>query len=256
MGRGRTPDGRSSYELLRDHVEGRPRVLDLGCGDGFLLHLLAEAGHEVTGVDLSNADLALARQRPSLAEARLVEGRAQELPFSGNDFDACVSHMAFMLMPEIDQVAAELARVLAPGGRLALVLGSGSAGGTGGNDLFRRLLRPVLADAPAEQRMPRLGDPRTQDREGVDDILTSAGFAPVEWTTEPLDLGGSAEQVWGSVSAIYNFFPLDLAVVKSLEKEFLAQAAGLADADGRIPSTQNIHIATTTLTDQGAYPAK
>ncbi|MFE0028125.1 class I SAM-dependent methyltransferase [Amycolatopsis sp. NPDC059021] len=248
MGRGKTPDGRSSYEILRDHVEGHSRVLDLGCGDGFLLELLAEAGHEVTGVDLSNADLALARQRPSLADASLVEGRAQELPFSDSGFDACVSHMAFMLMPEIDRVAAESARVLVPRGRLALVLGSGSAGGTGGSALFRRLLRPVLADVPAEQQMPQLGDRRTRGREGVDEILTAAGFAPVEWTTEPLDLGGSAEQVWASLSTVYNFMPLDPAVVKSLEKEFLAQAAGLADTDGRIPSTQNIHVATTTLT--------
>ncbi|MFE0023986.1 hypothetical protein [Amycolatopsis sp. NPDC059021] len=85
--------------------------------------------------------------------------------------------------------------------------------------------------------------------EGIDEILTPAGFAPVEWTTERLDLGGSAEQVWASVSAIYNFLPLDPAVAQSLEKEFLAQAAGLAGADGRIPSTQNIHIVTTTLTD-------
>ncbi|MFE0021233.1 class I SAM-dependent methyltransferase [Amycolatopsis sp. NPDC059021] len=123
---------------------------------------------------------------------------AQELPFPGGDFDACVSHLAFMLMPDIDRVATELARVLVPGGRLAL----------------------VLDNAPADQQMPQLGDRRTRDREGIDEILIPAGFAPVEWTTKTLDLGGSAEQVWASVSAIYNFLPLDPAVVKSLKRSF------------------------------------
>ncbi|MEU4673982.1 class I SAM-dependent methyltransferase, partial [Amycolatopsis sp. NPDC023774] len=68
-----------------------------------------------------------------------------------------------------------------------------------------------------------------------------------EWATEPIDLSGSAEQVWASVSTVYNLMPLDPAVVKSLEKEFLTQAAGLADADGRVPSAQNVHVVTTTL---------
>jgi SAM-dependent methyltransferase len=245
MGDGRAPDGRSSYEILRDRVEGHARVLDLGCGDGFLLDLLAVAGHDVAGIDLSAADLALARQRPSLAGVKLLEGRAQDLPFPDGDFDACVSHMAFMLMSDIDSVAAELARVLRPGGRLALVLGGGAGGGEG-YELFRQLVGPVLDDTPAERQIPPLGDRRTRHREGVDEILAPAGFSPVEWTTEPIDLGGTAEHVWSIVSVTYNLIPLDPAVVKSLEDEFLALVAGLADADGRVPCVMNLHVATTT----------
>ncbi|MFC4086810.1 class I SAM-dependent methyltransferase [Amycolatopsis samaneae] len=253
LGRGRAPDGRSSYEILRDHVEGCPRVLDLGCGDGFLLDLLAEAGHEIAGIDLSAADLALARRRPSLAEVRLVEARAQDLPFPSGEFDACVSHMAFMLMPDADRIAAELARVLAPGGRLAMVLGGGP-GETDEEDgygLFRRLLHAVLDGTPAERRIPPLGDPRARNREGVDEILTPAGFAPVEWTTEPLDLGGSAEQVWSVVSTVYNLMPLDPAVVAALEAEFLAGAAELADARGRVPAALNVHVVTSRTLRSG-----
>ncbi|OLZ57658.1 class I SAM-dependent methyltransferase [Amycolatopsis keratiniphila] len=247
MSQGRASDGRSSYEILRDQVEGHPRVLDLGCGDGFLLDLLAGAGHVVTGVDLSGAELLVARQRPSLAAATLLEGRAQALPFTDGAFDACVSHMAFMLMPEVERVAAELARVLMPGGRLALVLGGGGAGGDGAYELFQRLLRPVLADAPAEHRTPRLGDRRTRHREGIDEILTPPGFSPVEWATEQIDLSGSAEQVWSTVSVTYNLMPLDPTIVKSIEDEFLSQAAGLRDAGGRVPCTMNVHVVTTTL---------
>ncbi|MFI0908115.1 methionine biosynthesis protein MetW [Streptomyces sioyaensis] len=42
MAHGRAEDGRSSYEILRDRVSACDRVLDLGCGDGLLLELLAE----------------------------------------------------------------------------------------------------------------------------------------------------------------------------------------------------------------------
>jgi ubiquinone/menaquinone biosynthesis C-methylase UbiE len=78
---------------------GRKGVLDLGCGDGLLLEFLArEGGRLLAGVDLSPYSLALARRRPALTGARLEEGRAQELPFADDSFDACVSHMALMLM--------------------------------------------------------------------------------------------------------------------------------------------------------------
>ncbi|EMD29544.1 class I SAM-dependent methyltransferase [Amycolatopsis azurea] len=245
MSQGRTPDGRSSYEILKDHVSGHVRVLDLGCGDGFLLDLLAKAGHQVAGVDLSSADLALARQRPSLHNVPLTTGRAQELPFPDGGFDACVSHMAFMLMPDIDQVAAEVARVLAPGGRLALILSSGRAGGSGSYELFQKLIRPALDAAPPDQRIPSLGDNWTLHQDGINEILVPAGFSPVVWGTEPIDLGGTAEQVWSRLSLIYNFMPLDPAVVRSLEAEFLTQAAEMTDADGRIPCTMNVHVAAT-----------
>lgn len=81
FGRGRAPDGRSSYEILCDRVAGSRRVLDLGCGDGVLLELLARGeGRRLAGVDLSTHSVAPARRRPALRGARLEVGRAQEPP--------------------------------------------------------------------------------------------------------------------------------------------------------------------------------
>ncbi|UKD51523.1 methyltransferase domain-containing protein [Amycolatopsis sp. FU40] len=246
FGDGRSAGGRSSYELLRDEIASPGRVLDLACGDGFLLELLAAAGHQAIGVDLSSVDLALARQR----SAAVAEGRAQQLPFADHAFDACVSHMAFMLMTDIDEVAAELARVLRPGGQLSLVLGGGPAGGEA-YALFGKLLREILAEVPAEQRIPRLGDPRTRDRAGLDEILSPAGFSPVQWRTEEIDFSGSLDQVWDFVSTVYNLFPLAESASSALKTAFLAEAPALAAPDGLIPLVFQVHLASTRIVHKG-----
>lgn len=67
-------------------------------------------------MDLSAAHLDLARARPQLAAADLRRARVQELPFADGSFDAVVSHMVLMLLPDADAVIADAARVLAPGG--------------------------------------------------------------------------------------------------------------------------------------------
>ncbi|MFD2474427.1 class I SAM-dependent methyltransferase [Amycolatopsis silviterrae] len=246
FGSGRSADGRSSYELLCDEITGAGRVLDLACGDGFLLDLLTRRGYPATGIDLSSADLALARQR----FATVVEGRAQQLPFADNTFDTCVSHMAFMLMSEIDQVAAELARVLRPGGQLALVLGGGPAGDEA-YALFGKLLREILAEVPAEQQLPRLGDKRARNQAGLDEILAPAGFAPVRWRTEEIDLSGSLEQVWDFVSVTYNLFPLGESASRKLKTAFFAEAPALAGPDGLIPLAFQVHLASTRTVHKG-----
>ncbi|MFJ8160018.1 class I SAM-dependent methyltransferase [Streptomyces sp. NPDC096136] len=248
FGHGRTADGRSSYELLCDRVAGRERVLDLGCGDGLLLELLARGGEErrLAGLDLSPEALALARRRPALAGARLEEGRAQALPFDDGSFDACVSHMALMLMGEIDHVAAEIARVLAPGGVLACVLGGGAAGGEA-YERFLGLLRDTIAQAPAAQRIPTLGDRRTRSREGLDEVLAPAGFTAVEWETVAIDLSGPVEEVWASVSGVYDLGPLDAAAVERLRDAFFADVRDLTTPEGTVPYGFKIHIATARL---------
>ena len=247
FGRGRAPDGRSSYEILCDQVAGSTRVLDLGCGDGLLLELLARrAGRQLAGVDLSSHSLALARRRPALSEAKLEKGRAQELPFADDNFDACVSHMALMLMSEIEQVAAEVARVLSPGGVLACVVGGGAVGGEA-YERFLTLLRRTIEETPASQRIPALGDKRTRSREGLDEVLGPAGFASVGWETVPIDLSGPVEQVWAAVSSLYDLGPLDRATVERLRKTFFAEVRDMTTSDGHVPCAFKISIATARL---------
>jgi SAM-dependent methyltransferase len=194
-------------------------------------------------VDLSPESLSLARRRPALADAALVQARAQELPFPDRAFDACVSHMALMLMGDADRVVAEAARVLAPGGVLACVVGGGAVGGEA-YELFGALLRSAVERAPAEQRVPALGDRRTRSRAGLAELLEPAGFGPPDWESVPIDLSGPAEQVWAAVSGIYDVGPLAPAAVAGLRTAFLTEAAALTGPDGRIPCGFLIHVAT------------
>lgn len=252
FGAGRAPDGRSSYEILCDRVSGSRRVLDLGCGDGLLLELLARTpGRRLAGVDLSPHDLAPARRRPALSGALLAAGRAQQLPLADAGFDACVSHLALMLMGDVEQVAAEIARVLSPTGVFSCAVGGGAVGGEA-YACFVGLLRAMHDELSAAQRIPPLGDRRTRSREGLDAILGPAGFAPVEWETVPIDLSGSAEQVWAAVSGLYDVGPLDRTAEERLRERFFAEMKEMAAPDGRVPCAFTVHLATTRLRAGGA----
>ncbi|MFM9615032.1 class I SAM-dependent methyltransferase [Streptomyces sp. V2] len=225
--RGRGPDGRSSYELLRDRVSGARRVLDLGCGDGVLLELLRDGspGRRLAGIDLSPEAVRLARARGFDVEV----GRAQELPYADGEFDAVVSHMAFMLMADVETVAAEVARVLAPGGVFACVLGGGAVGG----EAYERFVQ-VLRRLPAGG-IPALGDRRVRDREGVEAVLCGAGFGEVTWESVAIDIGGSLAEVWESLAGVYDLGPLSAGQVEGVRREFLGAVGDLVGEGGRVP---------------------
>ncbi|MEU2184718.1 class I SAM-dependent methyltransferase [Streptomyces thermolilacinus] len=272
LSRGAGPDGRSSYTMLGDLVRGARSVLDLGCGDGVLLELLAaDAGHTgrtpsgggpragaagtgasgrvLAGVDLSAEALAVARGRAGVpARTVLAQGRGQRLPFADGSFDACVSHMALMLMGDVELVIAEVARVLVPGGTFACVVGGGAV--AGGGDAYERFL-PLLRDAvealPAERRVPKLGDARTRTREGLGALLRDAGFGAVGWETVPLRLDGTADEVWATVSGLYDLAPLPGPDAAALREAFLAEAAPLAGPDGRVPCAMRVPVARASL---------
>lgn len=91
------------------------KVLDLGCGHGWLAGKLADAGAQVVGVDGSAALVAAAQQAyPALAFT--VADLAVGLPPSTGGFDAVVSHMVLMDIPDLDRVVADVARALSPSG--------------------------------------------------------------------------------------------------------------------------------------------
>ncbi len=98
------------------------RVLDVACGTGNLAIPLARGGAIVSGVDIAANLLVQARER-SAAENLTIqfdEGDAEELPYADASFDVVGSMFGAMFAPRPQLVAAELARVLRPGGLLAM----------------------------------------------------------------------------------------------------------------------------------------
>jgi SAM-dependent methyltransferase len=110
------------------------RVLDLGCGDGFLTQRIGESGAEVVGVDSSPQMIAAAKERG--VDARLINGEA--LPFHG-EFDAVFSNAALHWMSDHDAVLAGVYQALKPGGRFVA-----ECGGQGNIAAIRVALLAVL----------------------------------------------------------------------------------------------------------------
>jgi SAM-dependent methyltransferase len=94
------------------------RVLDLGAGTGLLTDVLLAAGHEVVAVDPSPPMLAQLRDR--LPQVRTAEGGAEALPLPDASVDAVVAGQAAHWFDPAP-AAAELRRVLRPGGVVGLV---------------------------------------------------------------------------------------------------------------------------------------
>lgn len=241
-GRGRGADGRSSYEVLADVAPVGGRVLDLGCGDGFLLERLVARGHspgDLVGVDLSRHELAAARRRPALAAAWLVGADARAMPVASDSVDGVLSHLAFSLMSDVEAVIGEVARVLRPGGVLGAVVG----GGPGPGDAFERFLE-LLAEASADLdvRAPRLGDRRARDAIGLTPLLAAAGFESVAETALIVRLDGTVAEVWASLASAYELAVIPPERVAALRARFAGAVA--RSADGSVPCSMRVRCVT------------
>jgi 2-polyprenyl-6-hydroxyphenyl methylase/3-demethylubiquinone-9 3-methyltransferase len=102
---------------LGEAFGARPcRVLDVGCGGGFLSNDIAERGHEVTGLDIAADALAVAHAHDESGRVRYLEGDALALPFEDRSFDAVCAMDLLEHVERPERVIAEASRVLSPGG--------------------------------------------------------------------------------------------------------------------------------------------
>jgi arsenite methyltransferase len=101
------------------------RVLDIACGSGESLLLLAEMyGCAVTGIDLSEKKVLAAREaadRKALTQRpQFLLSDAEDLPFVDDAFDAILSECSFSLLPNKERAASEISRVLKRGGSFVI----------------------------------------------------------------------------------------------------------------------------------------
>jgi ubiquinone/menaquinone biosynthesis C-methylase UbiE len=120
-GPGARGEHRIALEMLA--LSGVERVLDVGCGPGnFTRTFASEVGDGlVVGLDASRTMLARAAQETDAHNVAYVRGDASALPFRDASFDAVCCFAALYLIEQPMRAVSEIVRVLAPGGRVALL---------------------------------------------------------------------------------------------------------------------------------------
>ena len=106
--------------LVDEYLAGAQRVLDVGCGEGQVARRVAKLGADVVGVDPTVAQLDLARARAG--GPHYVLASAERVPLRDASFDGAMACLVFEHLDPFEPAVAEVARVLAPGGRFALFL--------------------------------------------------------------------------------------------------------------------------------------
>ena len=109
--------------LARLDIAPGTRMLDVGCGAGQIAIPAARAGVRVTGVDIASnlIEQARARAQAEQLDVRFDEGDAEALAYETGAFDVVLSLIGAMFAPQPERVAAELARVCRPGGRIVMI---------------------------------------------------------------------------------------------------------------------------------------
>jgi SAM-dependent methyltransferase len=197
--------GSSSYDLLVQDVgvlANPQRVLDLACGDGYLLQLLAQRfpAASITGVDASAGELQLARSRPALENVVLIEARVEALPIETGALDAVVCHMALMLFEDAAAVIREVARVLRGGGVFAAVLGPAPGAGSAMKNYGAK-----LRELEREANCPPLevGDAATFTAPSLRDLFSAEDWAEPDIVNTIVQLD-DPKDVHGMLMSMYN----------------------------------------------------
>jgi 2-polyprenyl-6-hydroxyphenyl methylase/3-demethylubiquinone-9 3-methyltransferase len=101
---------------IMSRLKPKSRVVDLGCGAGFLTNALAAAGHSVTGIDLSKSSLDVAQKYDPTNSVTYIEADATSTPLPSHSFDVVCAMDLLEHVTEPQKVAREAARLLKPGG--------------------------------------------------------------------------------------------------------------------------------------------
>ncbi|MES3037613.1 MAG: bifunctional 2-polyprenyl-6-hydroxyphenol methylase/3-demethylubiquinol 3-O-methyltransferase UbiG [Bdellovibrionota bacterium] len=103
-------------DTIQKHFPKAFNVLDVGCGAGFLSNHLAVRGFQVTGIDLSESSLTVAKNYDETKSVEYINADAYALPFPDESFDVVTSTDFLEHVSDPQQVVKEISRVLKPGG--------------------------------------------------------------------------------------------------------------------------------------------
>jgi SAM-dependent methyltransferase len=219
------------------------RVLDVACGTGVVARAAAgrvgPQGH-VTGSDISEIMLAVARRTNPTIEWRQCP--AEQLAFGDRTFDAVTCQFGLMFFTDRAQAVQEMARVLRPGGRLAVAVWD-SLPSTPGYDAMTDLLQRLFGDAAADAlRAPfTLGDKRA-----LLQYFDGARLDDVTVTTHPGTARFESIDAWVHVN-IKGWTLADLIDDAQLEQLLAAsrtECRRFVQADGSVVFPVPAHIVT------------
>lgn len=127
-------------------VQEGQHVLDLGCGTGGVAEIVARSGATVVGIDLAPGLIEIARERAADRGLSIDYrvGDCESLDVEDGSFDAVGSSVGIMFSPDHEATASELARIVRPGGRVAL---ASWKPGPGVQEIFK-VMAPFQAAPP------------------------------------------------------------------------------------------------------------
>jgi SAM-dependent methyltransferase len=156
-----------AFATLAEELGPRQPVLEIGVGTGRIALPLTERGIDVVGIDISVPMLAKLVERRTGAKPRVAIADANLLPFADGSFAGALAVHVFHLIPTWRDVAAELVRVLQPGG--TLVLDSGGWGDPRGV-LMGRFLKAGGVSGPTHTGVNTVDE--------IDETMQALGATP------------------------------------------------------------------------------
>ncbi|HZT53837.1 MAG TPA: class I SAM-dependent methyltransferase [Gaiellaceae bacterium] len=163
---------RPTYEAALERTGLAPgwRVLDVGCGAGAFLRLVAARGALPHGIDASEALIALARERLPGADLRV--GEMEELPWEDDSFDLVTGFNSFFFANDMVAALREAGRVAKPGAPVVI-----QVWGRHENcqlEAMKQIARPFLPPRPPDAPP----DPDLSQPGLLRELATKAGLTP------------------------------------------------------------------------------
>ncbi len=239
----RTAEGLTSYEVAASEVDSysrNDRILDLACGDGRLLELLAERDFtNLVGVDLSPEELAAAQIRLG-DRAQLHCRPADALGLADQSVDAVVCHLALMLMQPVEPVLEEIARVLRRGAKFVAVVNRYVEHPV--YEAYRRAVFRMTKDSGLERL--RLGDARVFTGEGFGELLTGTKFARDTLQVRDFDftVRTTPAALWSMLRPSYDVYRLPELLQTILEKQVLEAWCPWVDDEGTLTCSTGMRL--------------
>jgi SAM-dependent methyltransferase len=234
--------------LERTGLEPGWRVLDVGCGAGAFLRVVAERGGVSHGIDASEALIAFARTR--LPDADLRVGEMEDLPWDDDTFDLVTGFNSFFFADDMVAALREAGRVAKPGA--PVVIQVWGAHEHCDLEAMKQIARPFLPPRPPDAPP----DPDLSQPGALRALATRAGLTPesefdTAWAFEYPD----AETLGRALVAVAG-----LATLAGPEREHALKTAvvdGLAPyrkADGSYRLSNEYHYLIARAAPQPAHP--